>query len=79
MTHGSRHEIGLVNRRIETRPRREGADEILAKVAIAPGPNAIGITWAAYDPATAKVALALADGRQLTLAAGQHIEEADEW
>jgi hypothetical protein len=77
-THGARHEVGLVNRRLETKPAGN-ADKILVKVAIAPGPNAIGIISTAYDPVTAKVTLTLADGQHLTLTAGQHIEEADEW
>ena len=77
-THGSRHEINLVNRRIETR-RIEGGDGLLAKVALHPGKAAAGIVSAGYDPSNGKVALSLDDGRTLSLTAGQHIEEAEEW
>ena len=77
-THGSRHEIGLVNRRVETRGIT-GGDGFLAKVALKPRPAAVGIVAVSYDPASGKVSLALADGRTLLLTAGQHIEEAEEW
>jgi hypothetical protein len=77
-THGSRYEIGLVNRRVETRPI-VGGDGFLAKVALQPGKTAIGIVSASYNPDSAKIALALDDGRTLSLTAGQHIEEAAEW
>ena len=40
-THGSRHEINLVNRRVETR-RIEGGDGLLAKVALKPSKAAAG-------------------------------------
>lgn len=78
ITHGSRHEIGLVNRCIETRSA-EGGDGFLAKVALKPGKAAVGITSAGYDPARGRVALTLESGRTLSLTAGQHIEEAEEW
>jgi len=78
VTHGSRHEIGLVNRRIETRST-EGDDGFLAKVALKPGKAAVGIVSAGYDPARDRVALTLEGGRTLSLTAGQHIEEAEEW
>lgn len=78
VTHGSRHEIGLVNRRIETRST-EGGDGFLAKVALKPGKAAVGIVSAGYDPARGRVALTLEGGRTLSLTAGQHIEEAEEW
>jgi hypothetical protein len=77
-TQGSRHEIGLVNRRVETR-RIEGRDGVLARVALKPGKAAVGIVSASYDPASSKVTLTLDDGRTLSLTAGQHIEEAEEW
>lgn len=77
-THGSRHEIGLVNRRIETRST-EGGDGFLAKVALKPGKAAVGIVSAGYDPARGRVTLTLEGGRTLSLTAGQHIEEAEEW
>ncbi len=77
-THGSRHEINLVNRRVETR-RIEGGDGLLAKVALKPSKAAAGIVSAGYDPSKGKVALTLDDGRMLALTAGQHIEEAEEW
>jgi hypothetical protein len=77
-THGDRHGIGLVNRRVETRPVT-GGDKVLAKVAVVPARTAIGITAAAYNPGSAKVTLNLADGSILSLTAGQHIEEAEEW
>jgi hypothetical protein len=77
-THGSRYEIGLVNRRVETRGTT-GSDGILAKVALEPRPAAVRIVAASYDPASGKVSLVLADGRTLLLTAGQHIEEAEEW
>jgi hypothetical protein len=78
MTHGSRHEVGLVNRRIETRPIADG-DGFLAKVALKPGKDAATIVAAGYDAGSGKVALTLDDGRALSLTAGQHIEEAAEW
>ncbi len=78
MTQGSRHEIGLVNRRVETRRIEEG-DGVLAKVALKPGAAATSIVSAGYDPASGKVTLALDDGQTLLLTAGQHIEEAEGW
>lgn len=80
-THGSRHGIALVNRRVETRPipAVPGRDGMRARVALKPAPAAVAITSAAYSPTDGKVTLALADGRRLRLTAGQHIEEAEEW
>jgi hypothetical protein len=63
---------------VETRPVT-GGDKVLAKVAVVPARTAIGITAAAYNPGSAKVTLNLADGSILSLTAGQHIEEAEEW
>ena len=77
-THGNRHGIGLVNRRAETRDV-EGGDGLLVKVALKPGKAAAGITLAGYDLDRGKVALTLDDGRTLSLKAGRHIEEAEEW
>ena len=77
-THGSRHGIGLVNRRVEPRGRT-GGDGVVARVALKPGTAAIGIVSATYDPAGSRVTLTLGDGRVLQLTAGQHIEEAEEW
>lgn len=77
-THGSRHEIGLVNRRVEMRDIA-GGDGFQAKVALKPSKTAVGIASASYDPVSCKVALTLEDGRTLSLTAGQHIEEAEEW
>ncbi len=77
-TQGSRYDIGLVNRRVETR-RIEGGDGVLAKVALKPASAAVGIVSAGYDPTRRKVTLTLGDGRTLSLTAGQHIEEAEEW
>ncbi len=77
-THGSRHEIGLINRRVETRGIA-GGDGFLAKVSLKPRLAAVGIVAASYDPDSGKVSLTLADGRMLSLTAGQHIEEAEEW
>jgi hypothetical protein len=78
VTQGGRHEIGLVNRRVETR-RIVGSDGLLAKVALKPGKAAVGIVSAGYDPTSGMITLSLADGRTLLLTAGQHIEEAEEW
>lgn len=77
-TQPSRHELGLVNKRIETK-HIEGGDGVLAKVPLAPGKTAVGITSAGYDPVSGKVTLTLDEDRTLTLTAGQHIEEAEEW
>ena len=77
-THGSRHEINLVGRRVETR-RIEGGDGFMARVALAPGRAAVGIVSAAYDPGCGRVTLGLDGGRMLVLTAGRHIEEAEEW
>ena len=78
VTQGSRHEIGLVNRRVETRSV-VGGDGFLAKVALKPSKAAVGIVSADYDPGSGEVALILDDGRTLSLTAGRHIEEAEEW
>ena len=75
---GNRHEIGLINQRIETKPIK-GGDGLLARVTLKPPAAATEITAASYDPARGKVALTLRDGRVLSLTAGQHIEEAEEW
>lgn len=77
-THGSRRGIGLVNQRVETRVAAN-ADRVLAKVALMPGPAAVGIVSAIYNPGSGRVTLTLVDGRRLALTAGQHIEEAEEW
>jgi hypothetical protein len=77
-THGGSHEIGLVNRRVETRVI-VGGDGVLAKVALEPTRAAVKITSAGYDVANGKVELRLANFRKLSLTAGQHIEEAEEW
>lgn len=77
-THGSRLEIGLVNRRVETRSI-EGGDGVLARVMLKPSTTATRIVSAGYDPGSGKIALTLDDGRTLSLTAGQHIEEAEEW
>ena len=77
-THGSRHEVGLVNRRIETRLIADG-DGFLAKVALKPGKTTAIVVAAGYDPGSGKVALTLDDGQAFSLTAGQHIEEAEEW
>lgn len=53
MTHGSRHEVGLINRRIETRPIA-GGDGFLAKVALKPRAATASIVAAAYDAASGK-------------------------
>ncbi len=75
-THGVAGGLGLVNRRLETRWRSGG---LVVRVALRATAGAVAITSATYDPVTATVCLVLADGHRLALAAGQHIEEADEW
>lgn len=77
-TQGKRHEIGLVNRRVETR-RIEGGDGVLARVALKPSKAAVGIVSVGDDPASGKITLTLNDGHTLLLTAGQRIEEAEEW
>ena len=77
-TRGSRHEIYLVNRRVETR-RMEGGGGFLVKVALKPGKAAASIVSAGYDAGNGEIALTLDDGRTLALTAGQPIEEAEEW
>ena len=78
ITQGGRHEVGLVNRCIETR-LIAGGDGLLAKVALKPAKVTAIIVAAGYDAASGKVTLTLDDGRALSLTAGQHIEEAEEW
>lgn len=68
-THGGRHGIGLVNRRIVTRPEAN-ADGLLAKVPLEPDRGAVTIAAATYDPDTGRVTLALSDGHQLALTSG---------
>jgi hypothetical protein len=75
-THGAAVGLGLVNRRIELHPRAAGP---LARVASRPTTRATAIASATYDPAGQLVRLVLVDGQRLVLAAGQHIEEAEEW
>jgi len=75
-THGMRSGLGLVNRRLEM---RDGSRGIQVRVALLSQPNAIAITSAGYDPPSQLVRLVLADGRRLSLVAGEHIEEAEEW
>lgn len=75
-THGTTGGVGLVNRRIEMQP---GSAKTLARVALRPTARAIAITSAAYNPAGQVVRLVLSDGQVLSLAAGQHIDEAGEW
>jgi len=77
-THGGRHGIGLVNRRVETRTTA-GGDGCLLKVALKPGRTAVGVASAGYDPRDGKVRLTLDDGRTFLVTPGQHIEEAEEW
>jgi hypothetical protein len=78
VTHGERHGVGLVNRRVETRGL-EGGDGILARVVLKPGAASVRIVSAAYDPGRCKTTLVLDDGRVVALTAGRHIEEAEEW
>ena len=77
-TQGSRHEIGLANSRVETRGI-EGGEGVLARVALKPSKAPVGIASAGYDPTSGKVTLTLDHGRRLSLTAGRHIEEAEEW
>lgn len=77
-THGDRHGIGLVNRCIVTRPDAN-ADGVLAKVPLKPDRGAATVAAATYDPGAGGVTLTLADGQQLSLTSGLHIEEAEEW
>ncbi len=77
-THWVRHGIGLVNRRIVTRPDAN-ADGLLAKVPLEPDRGAATIAAATYDPDIGQVTLTLSDGHQLSLTSGLHIEEAEEW
>ena len=75
-THGTRGGLGLVNRRLEV---REGSRRIQVRVALRPAANAIAIRLVGYDPLSQLVRLELADGRRLSLVAGEHVEEAEEW
>ena len=50
-----------------------------ARVSLYPPRNAVVITAAAYQPDAEIVRLLLEDGQALPLAAGQHIEEAEQW
>ena len=75
-THGTSGGLGLINRRLEM---REGSRGIEVRVALRPAANAIAIRLVGYDPPTQLVQLELADGRRLSLVAGEHIEEAEEW
>jgi hypothetical protein len=52
---------------------------LLAKIALKPRAATASIVAAGYDTASGKVVLTLDDGRVLSLTAGQHIEEAEEW
>ncbi len=56
-----------------------GGDGLLAKIALKPRAATASIVAAGYDTASGKVVLTLDDGRVLSLTAGQHIEEAEEW
>ena len=68
----------MVNRRVETR-RIAGGNGLLAKVALKPGRTAVAIVPAGHDSGNGTVAPTLGDGRTLTLTAGHHIGEAEEW
>jgi len=48
-------------------------------VQLKPSRAAVCIVSVGYDPGSGKVALTLDDGRTLSLTAGRHIEEAEEW
>jgi hypothetical protein len=58
---------------------REGSQGIQVRVALRPAASALAIRLVGYDPPSQLVRLELADGRRLSLAAGEHIEEAEEW
>jgi hypothetical protein len=75
-THGATGGLGLVNRSLEIRPASVG---LLVRVTSRATASAVAIASAAYDPVVEKVRVVLADGRQLELSAGSHIEEAEEW
>jgi hypothetical protein len=75
-THGLTGGLGLVNRRLEM---REGSRGVQVRVALRSSANAIAIRSASYDPPLQLVRLVLADERRLSLVAGEHIEEAEEW
>ncbi len=75
-TQGVAGGLGLVNRRVEMHPGPVG---LLARVALRPTIRSVVIASATYDPARQLVRLELADARRLALAAGRHIEEAEEW
>jgi hypothetical protein len=75
-THGLTGGLGLVNRRLEVRAGVRGAQ---VRVASQSPANATAIRSADYDPRLQLVRLVLADERRLSLVAGEHIEEAEEW
>ena len=75
-THGTAGGIGLVNRRAEIRMGPHGPD---VRVSLHPPRNAVVITAAGYQPDAKIVHLLLENGQALSLAAGQHIEEAEQW
>jgi hypothetical protein len=75
-THGATGGLGLVNRRLEM---RDGPRGVQVRVALRPLATAIAIRSAGYDPPSQLVRLVLADERRLSLMAGEHIEEAEEW
>jgi hypothetical protein len=58
---------------------REGLRGVQVRVALRSPADAIAIRSAAYDPPLRLVRLVLADERRLSLVAGEHIEEAEEW
>ncbi len=70
--------IGPPEACVETRPIANG-DGFLARVALKPCKGTATIVAAGYDADSGKVALTLDNGRALSLTAGQHIEEAEEW
>jgi hypothetical protein len=69
ITHGSRHGVGLLNRRVETRAI-VGGDRLLAKVALKPRAATASIVAAGYNTASEKVVLTLDDGGVLLLTVG---------
>jgi len=75
-THGLTDGLGLVNRRMEM---REGLRGVQVRVALRPPATSIAIRSASYDPLSQLVRLVLADEQRLSLVAGEHIEEAEEW
>ena len=75
-THGTSGGLGLVNRRLEM---LKEAQRVQVRVALRSPANAITIRSASYDPPSRLVRLVLADEQRLSLVAGEHIEEAEEW